>query len=241
MINFKGNSMEDEIGHGTLVAELILRLAPEATLCVAKVAVAKTMPEEDTQLISRAIYWALQQDVDIISLPLGLDLLDPELDHAIKKATEVGKILIAAAGNGGLNMLRAYPASNRNVLCIHASDGKGKEGGISPNAWDNDDNFMTLGVDISLNWRDTPIVKSGTSFATAVAAAIAADVLAIISPVVSKDHRKCLRSSDGMRLMFRLLSAKADNGYSYLAPWNLWGKCKSDELIRELILDTLKR
>lgn len=53
MISFKGDSMEDETGHGTLVAELVLRLAPEATLCVAKVAVAKTMPEEDTQLITR--------------------------------------------------------------------------------------------------------------------------------------------------------------------------------------------
>ncbi|QYT04619.1 hypothetical protein H0G86_011524 [Trichoderma simmonsii] len=241
MISFKGDSMEDETGHGTLVAELVLRLAPEATLCVAKVAVAKTMPEEDTQLITRAIYWAVLQDADIISLSLALDLLDPELDYAIKRATEHGKIIVAAAGNDGLNMLRAYPASNRNVLCIHASDGKGKEGGISPNAWDNDDNFMTLGVDISLNWRGKPIVKSGTSFATAVAAAIAADALAIISPEVSEDHRKRLHSSEGMRLIFALLSKPSGTGYKYVAPWNLWGEDRSDKLIRELILDTLKR
>lgn len=181
------------------------------------------------------------QDADIISLSLALDLLDPELDYAIKKATEHGKIIVAAAGNDGLNMLRAYPASNRNVLCIHASDGKGKEGGISPNAWDNDDNFMTLGVDISLNWRGKPIVKSGTSFATAVAAAIAADALAIISPAVSEDHRKRLHSSEGMRLIFALLSKPSGTGYRYVAPWNLWGEDRSDKLIRELILDTLKR
>ncbi|KAL7910316.1 peptidase S8/S53 domain-containing protein, partial [Trichoderma velutinum] len=208
MKSFKGDSrdLKDEYGHGTHVAELILRLAPEAALCVAKVAVAKTMPREDTKLISEAIHWALSQDVDIISLSLGLDLLDPELECAIKKATAVGKIIVAAAGNGGLNMLRAYPASNRNVLCIHASD-----------------------------------VKSGTSFATTVAAAIAADVLAIISPVVPEDQRKRLHSSDGMRLIFALLSKPSGNGYKYVAPWNLWGEDRSDELIQELILDTLKR
>lgn len=54
MRDFKGDAMDlkDETGHGTNVAELILRLAPEAAICVAKVAVANTVPQEDTKLIS---------------------------------------------------------------------------------------------------------------------------------------------------------------------------------------------
>ncbi|KAK4074576.1 uncharacterized protein Triagg1_5172 [Trichoderma aggressivum f. europaeum] len=246
MWDFKGDTMDlkDDTGHGTNVAELILRLAPEAAICVAKVAVAKTMAQGDTKLISEAIHWALQQDVDIISLSLALDSLDPAIDWAIKKAIAADKIIVAAAGdNSGNNQLRAYPGNNRNVLCIHASNGKGKDGGLSPRALSNDDNFMTLGMHIPLIWKGETVIRSGTSLATAVAAAIAADILAIVPEVVhlTVDQLKRLRSSDGMRLMFRLLSMNADNGYSYFAPWILWDGTNSEDYIREQILNALKR
>jgi len=48
--SWKGSTM-DEYGHGTHAAELILRVAPQADLYVAKVANAKSMPSEDTELI----------------------------------------------------------------------------------------------------------------------------------------------------------------------------------------------
>lgn len=53
MKNFKGDAfnLDDEIGHGTHMAELIQTLAPNAELCIAKVAVANAMPQEDTKLI----------------------------------------------------------------------------------------------------------------------------------------------------------------------------------------------
>ncbi|KAL7961306.1 hypothetical protein V8C34DRAFT_274368 [Trichoderma compactum] len=245
MKSFKGDSadLNDEIGHGTHMAELVLTLAPEAILCVAKVAVKREMPREDTNLISKAIEWALRQDADIISLSLGLDLLDPELDVAINKAISAGKIVLAAAGNDGNNKPRAHPGSNRNVLCIHASNGKGKDGGISPRALDNDDNFMTLGIAIPLSWKGIEVVKSGTSFATAVAAAIAADALAIISrdALLNEDQLKRLYSCDGMRLIFALLSNRSDNGYKYVAPWNLWVGDRSSEFIQHHILETMRR
>lgn len=51
--NFKGDprDLNDESGHGTQIAELVLTLAPEAELCIAKVAVANAMPQEDVKLI----------------------------------------------------------------------------------------------------------------------------------------------------------------------------------------------
>ncbi|KAL6826396.1 hypothetical protein V8C40DRAFT_244103 [Trichoderma camerunense] len=245
MKSFKGDSgdLNDEIGHGTHIAELVLTLAPEAILCVAKVAVKRVMPQEDTNLISKAIQWALMQGVDIISLSLGLDLLDPELDAAINKVIAAGKIVLAAAGNDGNNKPRAHPGRNRNVLCIHASNGKGKDGGISPRALDNDDNFMTLGTAIPLSWKGREVFKSGTSFATAVAAAIAADALAIISRdgLLNEGQLKRLYSCDGMRLIFALLSSQSDNGYKYVAPWNLWVGDRSSELIQHQILEVLRR
>ncbi|KAL6896479.1 hypothetical protein GGI43DRAFT_429027 [Trichoderma evansii] len=242
--NFKGDprDLNDEIGHGTHIAELIQTLAPEAELCIAKVAVANAMPQEDTKLIIEAIHWAVAQNADIISLSLGLDKLDLALDFAINKAIAAGKIVVAAAGNDGNNKPRAYPGSNRNVLCIHASNGKGKDGGISPRASDSDDNFMTLGTAIPLIWKGKEVVKFGTSFATAVAAAIAADALEIIPQVVSlnPEQQSRLYSSSGMRSIFDLLSV-SDNGYKYVAPWNLWNEHKSNTYIQERISDALKR
>lgn len=184
----------------------------------------------------------MAQGADIISLSLGLDILDSALDFAINETIAAGKIVVAAAGNDGNNKPRAYPGSNRNVLCIHASNGKGKDGGISPRAWDNDDNSMTLGTAIPLIWKGEEIVKSGTSFATAVAAAIAADALTIIPQVVplTPEQLSRLYSSSGMRLIFDLFSVP-DNGYKYVAPWNLWNEHKSSTYIQELIIDVLKR
>lgn len=51
--SFKGDprNLNDEVGHGTHIAELVQTLAPEAELCIAKVAVANEMPQEDTKLI----------------------------------------------------------------------------------------------------------------------------------------------------------------------------------------------
>lgn len=180
-------------------------------------------------------------------MSLGLDVRDSALELAINEAIRAGKIVIAAAGNDWNNKPRAYPGSDRNVLCIHASNGKGKEGGISPIAWGNDDNFMTLGTAIPLIWKDKKgkyekVVKFGTSFATAVAAAIAADVLAVIPRVVelTADQLGRLYSSSGMRSIFDLLSTP-DNGYKYVAPWNLWDGNKPSTYIEHLILDALKR
>lgn len=58
MKSFKGDSedLNDEIGHGTHIAELVLTLAPEAILYVAKVAVKRVMPQDDTNLISKVSF-----------------------------------------------------------------------------------------------------------------------------------------------------------------------------------------
>ncbi|EHK20901.1 uncharacterized protein TRIVIDRAFT_153851, partial [Trichoderma virens Gv29-8] len=170
------------------------------------------------------------------------EAFDPDLDPVIKKAYEAGKIVIAAAGNEGNNKSRAYPARDPTVLCIHASNGKGKDGGISPNALPNEDNFMTLGIDIPLIWKRQKVVKSGTSFSAVIAAAIAANLLAIIPRCCSLDEAKLkyLRSSDGMRRIFRVL-AELDNGYQYIAPWQLWNQENTDEYIKAVLEKCLSK
>jgi len=155
---------------------------------------------------------------------------DDELARAISDIRSAivvarGKILFAAAANHGSNAPRTFPANCRDVICVHASDGYGKDGGISPSAESNDDNFMTLGVGINVDdpKRGERLV-SGTSYATPIAAGIAANILSLADGTMdlSNTGSEHLRSGEGMRKAFQLISEK-EGKYRYVAPWvNLW-------------------
>jgi len=137
------------------------------------------------------------------------------------------KILFAAAANAGNNTGRAFPARCEEVICVHASNGKGKDGGISPSAKESEDNFMTLGMAVECDNLDNPKCpkkeyKSGTSYATPIAAAIAAQVLYVTECLmdVREPSLECLRTRKGMRKMFELMCEPKDSsGYRFLAPW----------------------
>jgi len=56
----------DDCGHGTNVAYFLLRFAPDADLCIAKVS--EGMTRDDYDKVVDAIDWAVSQDVDIINM-----------------------------------------------------------------------------------------------------------------------------------------------------------------------------
>jgi Subtilase family len=149
------------------------------------------------------------------------------IDIASEIQLSKNKILFAAAANAGDNTDRAFPASCEEVICVHASNGKGKDGGISPSAKGREDNFMTLGIAVECDNLNDPKCpkkeyKSGTSYATPIAAAIAAQVLYVTECLmdVRKSSLECLRTRKGMRKMFELMcEPTGSSGYRYLAPW----------------------
>lgn len=162
-----------------------------------------------------------------------------DINRIIENARD--KIFFAAAANHGSHGPRAFPAVNPDVICIHASDGKGKDGGINPDPEDEDSNFMTLGMDVPvLGSNGEWAYKSGTSYATPFAAALAADMLYVtqylidIKPVA----RECIRRRKGMREILRLMcKPKGGKGYRFLAPWvQLWTENWHDdeEVIRRI-------
>ncbi|KAH7273195.1 hypothetical protein B0J15DRAFT_460906 [Fusarium solani] len=95
------------------MAELLLRVAPEAELYVAKISNTK------------AAEWAMQQNVDIISMSLGLDKRNEELEKILDQAAVSGIILLAAAGNHGNYGPRAFPGF---TLCGALSFGMNQPG-----------------------------------------------------------------------------------------------------------------
>lgn len=172
-------------------------------------------------------------------MSFGYKSLKSEIQKAIKDAHYKDRIIFAAASNYGGNGGVAYPANQQSkVICVNASDGYGNKTGFNPWHKPEEVPFSTLGAGIELNGKDGIVYKSGTSFATPIAAGIAALILeyAMASPKLELDpeQEKRLFSCDGMRDLFDLMSKEID-GYKYVAPWNLWQERWSDTLVCEKI------
>jgi len=176
--------------------------------------------------------------VNIISMSFGLEIArDKDIDKAIQAAYKDNITMFAAAANSGGNKPRAYP-SNRGtgVICVHASDGLGNDGGISPTPLGNTDNFSTLGISIASKWKGDDVLKSGTSFATPIAAALAADILELARYKcdLDDDEQQCLYEFDGIRKILMLMANKRQ-GYDYIMPLHFWdGKKRNEDIVREI-------
>ncbi|KAI0180728.1 pfs domain-containing protein [Hypoxylon sp. FL1284] len=183
------NGVHDRNGHGTFVSGILLDYAPDAHLYIAKIAEARP---SSPKVIAQAINLAVDTwDVDIISMSFGFPTRDidgyDDLEEAIMNAYSNHVLLFAAASNSGGQLGRAYPAREQNVICIHSTDANGNRSQFSPTAVPDDINLATVGEAVESAW---PVhlcddvtnpscikYKSGTSYATPIAAGIAAFLL----------------------------------------------------------------
>ncbi len=147
-----------------------------------------------------------EDHVDILTLSFGFprydDVLEP-IKNAIRNARNHGVIIFAAAGNEGGNAGVFWPASlheTGDVIRINTSDGKGSPSSFNPSPeigrW-----ICTLGQGVpSCEIRVPPgpdaepqiVYRSGSSFATPIAAAIAAIILGIMDRVDVSQYPKDL-------------------------------------------------
>ncbi|OPB42086.1 hypothetical protein A0O28_0032030 [Trichoderma guizhouense] len=228
-------SIEDTYGHGTHVTRLLLQMAPAAEIFIAKISDCKTVEPENMTRIAQAIDWAVEEcKVDIISMSFGFQTKSKDIDDAIERAFRADKLMFAAASNEGGNKPRSRPGRNKKVICIHACDGKGNKGDMNPSPV-RGYNFTTLGVAVKSTWNKQVVYKSGTSFATPVAAAFAADILefANFRCELSEEDRKLLYKRDGMLEVLRVISRERDK-YDYIQPGHLWDGNDDGRIIRAI-------
>lgn len=153
------------------------------------------------------------------------------------------KLIFAAASNTGANGSRSWPASQRGVFCIHATNERGVANpGLNPVALSHQDNFATLGDTVRSHWDGKSRCISGTSFATPVAAAVAANVLEFARQHLARDHADVFARYGVMRRLFR--DHMTDNGgsdgvYHYIKPWRtgLWDEGADVEAIAKKLTD----
>jgi len=110
-----GNPQYGDFGHGTMVAGVIHLVAPGARLMPLKAF--RSDGTGYTSDILRAIYWAIQNNANVINMSFNLAAYSTEVKSAIDYATLRGLICVAAAGNAGQHTL-VYPAALQNVIGV---------------------------------------------------------------------------------------------------------------------------
>lgn len=125
------NNYTDYNGHGTHVAGTIaavqngkgvVGVAPEAELLIVKVL--NRSGGGDYNWIINGIYYAIEQQVDIISMSLGGPDDVEELHTAVKKAVDANILVVCAAGNEGDGKDSTdefgYPGAYNEVISVGA-------------------------------------------------------------------------------------------------------------------------
>lgn len=197
--------------------------------------------------------------VDIISMSFGYPTskIDgyKELESALLYAHSNNVLMFAAASNSGGNQDRAYPARDPHVICIHSTDSDGNRSSFSPTALLHDINLATIGEAVQSAWPvnlcdpdanpDCVQCKSGTSYATPIAAGIAAFLLQY-ARLHLPDQAGLLKRQYKMkeillRIAEKTLNSTSRDDYHYITlslySDNLFGKDKEyiDVTLRELL------
>lgn len=175
----------DGSGHSTFVGGIVgarangfgvIGVAPKTELYFAKVLGSQTRGE--VEFVNAGLQWALDQNVDIISMSLSVRDYDRDLHRLILEATKRGKFVICSSGNYGpaQNTIR-YPGLFDETITVGSIDRFGVVQGDSSRGRAID--VVAPGVGIfSTALGRTYGYGTGTSFAAPFVTGIAALILA---------------------------------------------------------------
>jgi hypothetical protein len=114
--------------HGTGIAGVIVAhsritgVAPEASiLAIRAFGGAEESAEATTLSIVRGIDWAIARGARIINMSFA-GPHDPGIEQGLSAARQRGAVLVAAAGNAGPKSPPLYPAADKNVIAVTATD-----------------------------------------------------------------------------------------------------------------------
>lgn len=150
--------------HGTAIASL---LASEGTATIYAANIFRGgagKPYTSAEAIVRALDWMVQQQVPVINISLA-GPRNQILDALVRKASRLGHVIVAAAGNGGPTAPPAYPAALPDVVAVTAVDRD-----LRVYRYANQGRYVrvaAIGVDVNTAAPGGKTTRqSGTSFAT---------------------------------------------------------------------------
>ncbi len=107
-----------DFGHGTMTAGLIHLVAPQAKILPLKAFSANG--EGYLSNVVAALYYAVQNNANAVNMSFDFATSSPSLSSAVSYATQSGVVLVAAAGNEGVNA-PVYPAASTHSVVGVAS------------------------------------------------------------------------------------------------------------------------
>lgn len=130
----------DALWHGSHIAWVILQTFPRAHILPIKIS-----EDSDDQLnqadIIAGLRYAIDQNVDIISMSFSGIGQDPVTKQLLEEAVNKGILLVAAAWNESQDVTLYYPASYWGVVSVGAIWEKGKS------------SFSNYGADVQMPWE----------------------------------------------------------------------------------------
>ena len=166
-----------------------------ALLAIRAFGATTTGAESTSFVLLKGLNYAVEQGAQIINMSFA-GPKDPLLERGLAAAAKRGIILIAAAGNAGPKSPPLYPAADRNVIAVTATDASNKLFEAS-----NRGSHLALaapGVDLLLPSPDEKYqVASGTSFAAAYVSGLAALIVERNPGVAPEVVRRILTDTAG--------------------------------------------
>ncbi|MDH2328254.1 S8 family serine peptidase [Cereibacter sp. SYSU M97828] len=222
-LNTTGTEPADEwfdngTGHGTHVAGIVARVAPEVDLHAYRVFEAGGGGASEFA-IARAIRQAVEDGCDVINLSLGQASEPISITREVRRARAMGVVCVAATGNDYMSPV-SYPAKSGVVLAVSAGgamdawpDGAitGRNVAEKPKAQKDRffANFSNIGPEVDfiapgvgiISWVNEAArgVMDGTSMACPAAAGMIARILSR-NPDILSAERNQQRSDDIVRL-----------------------------------------
>lgn len=224
---------EDYNGHGTHVCGTIAAsnnnsgvtgVAPDAQLLILKV-LDKNGTGSMASIIN-AINFAINQNVDIISMSLGTSVDVDELHQAIIKAVGSNILVVCAAGNEGDNRATtdefSYPAGYNEVISIGAVDNS-KSSAIFTNS-NKEVDLVAPGVDVISTFLNGEYASlSGTSMATPHVAGALALLIELSKKEFGRElteaelYGQLIKNTETLQMSRNLQG----NGFLFMNPTNL--------------------
>lgn len=118
----------EAFGHGTMVAGVLHLVAPKASLMPLK-----AFGADGTAALSdilRAIYYAEQNNVDVVNMSFDLPNYSSELVTAISAGQKKGMLFAASAGNDG-QMTMVYPAGLVGMMGVASTNNQDQRSSFS--------------------------------------------------------------------------------------------------------------
>ena len=186
----RGTRPRDRNGHGTFVAGVAVAIADNARGGAGVAPRAKVMPVRvlddegagTSDVVAEGIRWAARNGATVINLSLAdvpgqersaTDLITTDVELAIRQAALDGVVVVAAAGNDGLE--QTPYAEDLPALVVGATD---SDDALWEQSNYDDNTIFAPGVKIVSTYVGDPYaIADGTSFATPIVAAGAALLL----------------------------------------------------------------